>query len=105
MKIKLKQKKFILVSDRNWHSGIIGIIASRLTNEYGIPSIVISYKNNNFKGSIRSVRGVSAVEIINFLNKKNIILNGGGHNMAGGFTLKNTCMKHLKIYLKVIFQI
>ena len=65
-------KKFILVSDRNWHSGIIGIIASRLTNEYGIPSIVISYKNNNIKGSIRSIKGVSASEIINFLNKKNV---------------------------------
>ena len=52
---------------------------------------MISSKDNNFKGSIRSVKGVSASEIIDFLNKKNIILNGGGHNMAGGFTLKNGC--------------
>ena len=97
-------KKFILVSDRSWHSGIIGIIASRLTSEYGIPSIVISHKNNNFKGSIRSVKGISAVEIINFLNNKNIILNGGGHNMAGGFTLKNTCMKILEDLLESYFS-
>ena len=40
----IKQAKFILVTDRNWHSGIIGIIASRLSKKYNIPSIVISSK-------------------------------------------------------------
>ena len=65
---------------------------------------MISYKNNNFKGSIRSVKGISAVEIINFLNNKNIILNGGGHNMAGGFTLKNPCIETIENLLKSYFS-
>ncbi len=95
--------KFILVSDGSWHPGIIGIIASRLTNEYNIPSIVISAKEDNFKGSIRSVNGVSAVEIIDYLKKKNIILNGGGHNMAGGFTLKNNRFEKLEDLLNSFF--
>ena len=99
-----RSKKFILVSDRNWHSGIIGIIASRLTNEYGLPSIVISSKNNNPKGSIRSIRGVSASKIINFLIEKNVILKGGGHNMAAGFTLKNSCMETIDNLLKIYFS-
>ena len=82
---------------------IIGIIASRLTKECDIPSIVISFKNNN-KGSIRSIRGVSASEIINFLKEKNVILKGGGHNMAAGFTLKNSCMETIDNLLKIYFS-
>ena len=58
--------KFILVQDTSWHPGIIGIIASRLTKKYNIPSIVISLKQKNAKGSIRSIKGINAVDIIDF---------------------------------------
>ena len=80
MQFKLKnynkiKSKFLLVHDQNWHSGIIGIIASRLTKEFNIPSIVISAKEKNSKGSIRSVEGINAANIIEFLKKKDCIIN------------------------------
>ena len=75
-------------------SGIIGIIASRLTYQYNIPSIVISSKEGSIKGSIRSIKGINAADIIDFLEKNNILINGGGHAMAAGFTLKITVLKN-----------
>ena len=47
---------------------------------------------------------MSAVEIINFLNEKNVILNGGGHNMAAGFTLKKSCIEKIENLLKIYFS-
>ena len=98
------KSKFLLVHDKNWHSGIIGIIASRLTKEFNIPSIVISAKEKNSKGSIRSVEGINAADIIEFLKKKGCIINGGGHSMAGGFTLKENYLNKLDIYLNSYFS-
>ncbi len=103
-KITQQNSKFILVSDRSWHPGIIGIIASRLTNQYNIPSIVISSKEGSIKGSIRSIKGISAADIIDFLEKNNTVINGGGHAMAGGFTLKDDCIEKLEDLLTSFFS-
>ena len=78
-KITQQNSKFILVSDRSWHPGIIGIIASRLTNQYNIPSIVISSKEGSIKGSIRSIKGISAADIIDFLEIEESILGNNIH--------------------------
>ena len=96
--------KFIFLYDQSWHQGIIGIIASKLTKEYNVPSIIVSLKKNNFKGSIRSIDGINAADIIQTLNKKGYLKNGGGHNLAAGFTLKNDCIKTLKATLKTYFD-
>lgn len=96
-------KKFILVSDSSWHPGIIGIIASRLTKQYSMPSIVISSKATSIKGSIRSIKGISAADIIDYLKKNKTILTGGGHDMAGGFTLKNNSIEKLEDLLNSFF--
>jgi len=104
-KINNKQnRKFVLVSDRSWHPGIIGIIASRLTYQYNIPSIVISSKEASIKGSIRSIKGINAADIIDFLDKNNILINGGGHAMAAGFTLKSNCIEKLEDLLTSFFS-
>ena len=99
-----KEQKFLLVHDQNWHSGIIGIIASRLTKEFNIPSIVISSKEKNTKGSIRSIEGINAADIIEFLKEKDCIINGGGHSMAGGFTLKENYIDKLNFFLNSYFS-
>ncbi|MBF96616.1 MAG: single-stranded-DNA-specific exonuclease RecJ [Pelagibacterales bacterium] len=101
---KIKHPNFILVHDQNWHPGIIGIIASRLTKEYNLPSIVISLKESNSKGSIRSIIGVNASDIIEFLKEKNCIINGGGHKMAGGFSLKKANLSKIKSMLESYFS-
>ena len=96
--------KFILVQDTSWHPGIIGIIASRLTKKYNIPSIVISLKEKNAKGSVRSIKGINAVDIIDFLKKNNSILNGGGHKMAGGFTTEKKSLNNINKALNAFFS-
>ena len=61
-------------------------IIDKLTKEYNLPSIIVSLKKNNLKGSIRSIDGINAADIIQTLNKKGYLKNGGGHNLAAGFT-------------------
>ena len=67
------KRKFILVYDNNWHSGIIGLIASKLTKKFNIPSIVVSIKKKMSKGSIRSVEGVNVTDVIDVLKKNKCI--------------------------------
>ena len=84
-----KQKEnIIIIYDPNINEGLIGIIAARLVEYFDKPSIVITKSNDMLKGSARSISNYNIGRIIKTLLDKNIILTGGGHNMAGGFTLK-----------------
>ncbi len=78
----------------NWHTGVVGIVASRLVEEYGKPSIVLSMKNGRIKGSGRSVDGVNLYEALkgceSFLEKF------GGHKLAAGLTVKPGSLKDFK---------
>ncbi|MCX8065386.1 MAG: single-stranded-DNA-specific exonuclease RecJ [Candidatus Hydrogenedentes bacterium] len=76
----------IVLTRRNWHQGIIGLVASRLTNKYGIPVALISVDEKGFaKGSIRSSGGI---DIIRVLHKCSHFLEQyGGHKLAAGFSL------------------
>jgi len=92
-KVNNEVKKFhnhpvIVLAGNNWHEGVIGIIASRIKDKYNKPTIIISLNNRIGKGSARSVIGFDiGVEIIKFVQLK-ILDKGGGHKMAGGFTIK-----------------
>tara|TARA_B100000029_G_scaffold149464_1_gene144723 strand:- start:3531 stop:5279 length:1749 start_codon:yes stop_codon:yes gene_type:complete len=78
----------LVICGDNWHEGIIGIICSRIKERYGKPTVLVSIKNNLGKGSARSVVGFDiGSQIIKSL-QLNIIEKGGGHKMAGGFTIK-----------------
>ena len=72
----------------NLNEGLIGIIASRLKDYFDKPSIVITNSNNILKASARSTSAYNIGHLIRILIEKKIIENGGGHNMAAGFTLK-----------------
>ena len=71
---------------------MIGIIASRLKEYFNKPSIVITNSKNILKASARSTSTYNIGHLIRLLIEKKIIDNGGGHNMAAGFTLKK--IKH-----------
>jgi len=86
-KKKSPKDKFILVSNNNWHPGVIGIVASRLKEKYNLPTIVVAIDGGMSKGSCRSVVGVDLGQIIHLAAKKDIIFSGGGHAMAAGFTV------------------
>tara|TARA_Y100000590_G_scaffold464188_1_gene633039 strand:+ start:1762 stop:3510 length:1749 start_codon:yes stop_codon:yes gene_type:complete len=78
----------LVMSGKDWHEGIIGIVASRIKEKYNKPTILISLKNEIGKGSARSVVGFDIGSLIIKAVQSGILVKGGGHKMAGGFTLK-----------------
>ncbi len=85
-KIKKENKNVVIYYKDNLNEGLIGIIASRLKDYFNKPSIVITKSNNKFKASARSTTIYNIGNLIKLLIDNKIIDNGGGHNMAAGFT-------------------
>jgi single-stranded-DNA-specific exonuclease len=83
----------------NLHEGLIGIIASRIKDYYNKPCLVLTNSNNILKGSARSTVDFNIGELIQKSCKLGITLNGGGHNLAAGVTLKETKLDHFKKYI------
>ena len=77
-----------VLSGQNLHGGIIGIIASRLKDKFNKPTIIISISNGLGKASARSVYGFDIETFIINAVQKNILVSGGGHKMAAGFSIK-----------------
>lgn len=76
----------IVVADRRWHPGVIGIVASRLVNQFHRPSLVIALDGDGGgRGSGRSVEGVSLVDCLN--ECRLLLRRCGGHAMAAGLEL------------------
>jgi len=91
--INLEVKKFhnhpiLVMSGNNWHEGIIGIVASKIKEKYNKPTIIISLNKKIGKGSARSIVGFDIGSEILKGVQSNILEKGGGHKMAGGFTIK-----------------
>ena len=78
----------LVMSGNHWHEGIIGIVASRIKEKYNKPTILISLNKKIGKGSARSVVGFDIGSQIIKAVQSGILEKGGGHKMAGGFTLK-----------------
>ncbi|RPG96288.1 MAG: single-stranded-DNA-specific exonuclease RecJ [Candidatus Pelagibacter sp. TMED165] len=77
----------IVLSGKNWHEGIIGIIASRIKDKYNKPTVIISINKPLCKASARSVFGYDIGSVIISAVQEGLLLKGGGHKMAGGFTI------------------
>ena len=86
-KIENDNKDVIIYFNPNINEGLIGIIAARLKDYFNKPSIVITTSGDILKGSARSIYDYNIGRCIKNLLDNNIILSGGGHNMAAGFTL------------------
>ncbi|MBP6985811.1 MAG: single-stranded-DNA-specific exonuclease RecJ [Alphaproteobacteria bacterium] len=79
----------ILTADRDWHPGVIGIVAGRLKEKYYRPSCVVSITEEGIgKGSARSIPGVDLGSIVHAAKQMGILIAGGGHAMAAGFTVE-----------------
>ena len=81
------QKPYTLVKAKGWHKGVIGIIASRLKDLYGGLCIAISIDGDIGHGSIRSTEQIDLTEILQELKYRNVLISGGGHKQAAGFSL------------------
>ena len=77
--------RVLIFSGENWHGGVIGIVAARLTQKYGKPCIVITDDGKEAKGSGRSIEGFSLYEAIN--SASHLLNHFGGHTLAAGFGL------------------
>ena len=98
-KIEKENKDVIVYYNPNINEGLIGIIAARLKDHFNKPSIVITVSNELLKGSIRSVYNYNIGRVIKNSLDKDIIINGGGHNMAAGFTLNKGNLKTFENYI------
>ncbi len=92
-------KPFILVAGNGWHVGVIGIVAGRLRERFDRPSCVVALSEGVGKGSGRSVRGVALGPAVIAAHQAGILVNGGGHNMAAGFTVEQDRLEELTDYL------
>jgi single-stranded-DNA-specific exonuclease len=91
--------KIIVVAGENWHEGVVGIVASRLTDRFGRPAIVLSIDKSVAKGSARSI---GEVDIFKLIDSQKHLLNGfGGHKMAAGLSLDT---KDIYTFTKAINQ-
>ena len=70
-----------------WHPGVVGIVAARMKEATGRPSVVIGFEGTVGKGSGRSVEGVDLGAAIHLLAAEGLIEKGGGHRMAAGLSL------------------
>lgn len=82
----LSDKKSIVIYNKDWHKGIIGIVASRLTELYYKPSVVLTLANGLATGSSRSVQGFDIYKAVD--SARDLLENFGGHAYAVGLSLK-----------------
>ena len=92
---RYENDKIIILAGNNWQQGIIGIVSSRVTEKYGLPSILVTYRGSmgetesdedDGKGSGRSVKGLNLVEALAAC--EDLLVKYGGHELAAGLTVK-----------------
>ncbi len=92
---ELDKNPVIVLNSNGWQQGIIGIVASKITERYGLPSILISFDGSvgeeeneldDGKGSGRSIKGLNLVEAL--MHCEDLLVKYGGHELAAGLTVK-----------------
>lgn len=99
---KDSNKKIHIIDSKEWPSGIIGLIAARVCEQYSVPAIAMSVGDSFAKGSARSVDGVNIVEVIRQCS--DILVDVGGHKGAAGFSIKNEKIPEFKKRLEKIVE-
>lgn len=95
-------KSILVLDNYDWHSGVIGIVSSRVTDRYGVPSILITFEGNEDpyspeaigKGSGRSIGGMNLVEALNYCSP--LLEKYGGHELAAGLSIKRKNLDEFK---------
>ena len=95
---KLNNPKYIFMKSRKWHSGVIGVVCSRISIKYNIPVILVSIKNGYGKASCRSIEGLNIFDILKETSDK--FDRFGGHDLAAGFLVSEKYLAEIERYLK-----
>ena len=97
-KIDLDTEKILLVVGSNWHTGIIGIVASKLSDKYSRPTVILNSDGITAKGSARSIEGISIYDVL--YRFKHLFDKFGGHEQAAGLSLNADNIEALRLGLK-----
>lgn len=94
----------VMVASDNWHKGVVGLVASRLTERFRRPSCVIAWDSGGDAacegtGSLRSVVGVDVGAAVRAAVASGHLVKGGGHGMAAGLTLKRELFETVRDFL------
>lgn len=93
--LDLESQRVIVVTDDEWLQGVVGIVSSRVTDKYGLPSILISFDGASVgeqspldigKGSGRSINGFNLVDALSY--SKDTLVKFGGHELAAGLSVR-----------------
>jgi len=84
----------IIIHSPKMHEGVIGIVASRLANEFSKVSVVLKEEEYTYKGSIRSYNGVDVISILSEI--KDLLIRHGGHQNAAGLEFKRENLEEFK---------
>ena len=90
----------VFIVSPDFHPGVIGIVASRLKDRFNRPAIVVAIDNGVAKGSGRSLPGIAMGEAVLAARHAGLLINGGGHAMAAGFTADPAQLPALAAFLE-----
>ncbi len=92
--LDIENQKSVVLYNETWHKGIVGIVASRLTERYYRPAVVLTKSNGFISGSARSVPGFDVYTAIE--SCRDILENFGGHTYAAGLTLREENLQEFR---------
>ena len=99
----IEDRKGIVLYNPNWHKGVIGIVASRLTEKYYRPAVVLTKSSDLITGSARSIAGFDIYKAIE--SCRDLLENFGGHTYAAGLSLReNNLPTFIERFLKIAFD-
>jgi len=98
-----EKNPFILIGNPKWHIGVLGIIASKIVDEYKKPVFVWGGEDDIIRGSCRGYGEINLVKIMTSL-PDNFLIDFGGHKMAGGFSINKKEIYFLEEKLQNVFQ-
>jgi len=96
----LQQKRVLVIVQPDWHHGVIGIVASRLVERYGVPVFIGTYEENDpnqIRGSARGIPEFNVFEALQFC--QDLLGKFGGHQAAGGFSFPAKNLEKIRILL------
>lgn len=95
----------LVLGSKNWHPGVIGIVASRIKDRFHRPTVIFSLQENGTSiGSGRSIQGVDLGEGISHLVQSGVVKKGGGHEMAAGLTLHSHAIMEFYQHLEALLR-
>jgi single-stranded-DNA-specific exonuclease len=90
----------ILAGGEGWHAGVIGIVAARIKERYNRPACIVAFDEKGIgKASARSVSGIDLGAAIISAKEQGLLIAGGGHKMAAGFTVARERFEELRAHL------